>query len=89
MKRTNITLELVSVIGVNTLAAGANIAVLASGSSGMINWIAAILASFMSFVLIWHAASASKESKQGSSRINTNLYFSEDKKFGDNNKHLA
>jgi len=76
------------VIGVNTLAAGANIAVVASGRSGMINWIAAILSSFMSFVLIWHAASASKEPKQGSAVVNTNLYLN-DRKFGDNGKHFA
>jgi len=77
------------VIGVNTLAAGANIAVIASGRSGIINWIAAILSSFVSAALIGHAVSTSKASKQGGSMINTNLYFSEDKKFGDNGKHLA
>jgi len=69
--------------------AGVNIAVIASGRSGIINWIAVILSSFMSFVLIWHAVNASKEPKPESSAVNTNLYFIEDRKFGDNGKHLA
>jgi hypothetical protein len=69
--------------------AGVNIAVIASGRSGIINWIAAILASFVSGALIWHAVSASKGPKPGSPVVNTNLYFFEDRECGDNGKHLA
>lgn len=89
MKRPNVPLELISVIVVNTLVAGVNIAVIASGRSGIINWVAAILSSFVSVALIWHAVSASKEPKPGSSVVNTNLYFIGDRKFDNNGKHLA
>jgi hypothetical protein len=69
--------------------AGVNTAVIASGRSGVINWSAAILSSFVSGALIWHAVSASKEPKPGSSMVNPDLYFIADRKHGNNGKPLA
>jgi hypothetical protein len=93
MKLMNIPLKSISLIGANALMAGVNIAVIASGRSGIINWIAAIISSFMLSVLIWHAVSASREPKQeakaGSAVVNTNLYFIENRKFGNNGKPLT
>jgi hypothetical protein len=89
MKLMNIPLKSISLIGANALMAGVNIAVIASGRSGIINWIAAIISSFMLSVLIWHAVSASRGAKAGSAVVNTNLYFIENRKFGNNGKPLT